>query len=252
MCMVGTVSGVCKSIVTGKRDRRIIPIYCGKWSCHTCRDRKAKRTLARALNGGIVLRGKQDGFRDKYNYKLLTLTAPGKEWREKHSKPEALALLQEGFQKVIKALRHSGKFDFLRVVEAQKDGFPHFHVLLAGPGIRRKEVLRDIVRLWGERYGFGFVKMNALKSGTSIEKAISYCLKYLFKEPMTLPKRKRLFTASQGALAPAEKKHTWEQAIFRMGTTVEYVVTKVLGFTARETDFTGDSWAIPYFETCPF
>lgn len=253
-CQVGTISGICTCNVDKAQSRKVIAIYCQRWKCPKCRDRKAKRVLARALNGGIVQQAKKEGFRDQYNFKLLTLTCPGQEYRDKTNISQAYQDLQEGYAKLVKALRKRGWFDYLRVVEAQRDGFPHFHVLLAGEGIRRKEILLEIVKLWNGLYGLGFIKINALKHITSIEKAVKYVLKYLFKEPMKLEARKRLYAASKNALAKNQKKTTWSSVVFRMNTSLEYVVEKVLGFTQGQGEYSEDMWEFRYeaIEGVPF
>ena len=231
-CSVGTVSGTWKECSTGIEGRSVHTIHCGKWICEECRKRKAKRAMARALTGGIAQQAKVNGFREEYNFKLLTLTCPGIAYREQTSKDEAYKELQSGYTKLVKALRHRGWFDYLRVCEPQRDCYPHFHVLLVGIGIRRKQILAEIVKLWNGIYGLGYIKINALRRGEGggIIKAIKYLLKYLFKGPYQGDEiQVRIFSASRGALGVFVKDKVWAAVRFRPHTSVEYVVRQILG-----------------------
>jgi hypothetical protein len=254
-CAVGTVSGEWIERKTGVEGRSVFNIHCGKWICEDCRKRKAKKVMARALKGGLVEKCRENGYREEYNYKLLTLTCPGHEYRMKTSKDDAYKDLQEGYTKLVKALRHRGWFEYLRVVEPQQDGFPHFHVLLVGHGIRRKEILQEIVKLWSGIYGLGFIKLNALKRGEGhgIENAIKYVLKYLFKGPYQGEKvRMRVYATSKGAMAKWEKMSLWFNATFRANTSVEFVVRNILGMEVDNGHVTGneegeiESWEVRY------
>lgn len=181
-------------------------INCGSWECPYCRDRKAKEVMARALKGRIVEMAKRAGFREQYNFKFLTLTLPGKDFREKHTIEESLRMMSEVFHDLISELRTKrGAFDYLRVIEAQSDGYPHYHVLLVGEAIAPKQVLDDIERVWCREAGLGFVKINQVKAAGGdnggIASAIKYCLKYLFKASPTF-KRTRRYTSSRGGIEP--------------------------------------------------
>ena len=143
-------------------ESRVIP--CGKWSCPVCRKVKARALMARALKGSIVEEAKTAGFREAYNYKLLTLTCPGKEYRDRKRPEEAAKEMRDAFKKMIDVMRAEvGMFGYLRVMEAHQSGYPHYHVLLVGPAISGKWVLRWIESLWRDRYHMGFVKMNVIR-----------------------------------------------------------------------------------------
>ena len=114
----------------------------------------AKKVLARAYKGRLVVESEKAG---KYYYKLLTLTCPGKEYREKYTPTEVLHKMTKDWHKLITALKKRGRIDYLRVVEAQKDGYPHFHVLIFGRAIAPRDTLGVITKLWA-KYGGGFVR----------------------------------------------------------------------------------------------
>ncbi len=66
--------------------------------------------------------------------------------------------MNHNYHKLIRALKKRyGHFHYLKVVEPHGDGFPHFHVLLVGPGIAPKAVLQTIRDLWVDKYGMGNV-----------------------------------------------------------------------------------------------
>lgn len=188
----------------GRYEANSVPLFCNRWICSRCGKFKRKRLIARAFNGRIV--EPVPGFRSKYGHKLLTLTVPGKAYRAVNTPETALADLNEKWAKLVKVLRkHRGQFDYLKVVELQRDGFPHLHVLLRGTTIADKSILKDIRYYWEELYGMGNVDITYLKSQPP-QRMILYILKYLTKMPAHLPKRKRVFVSSRGALAPSSKQ----------------------------------------------
>jgi len=192
-------------------------LSCNQWSCPECRERKAKTLMARAMKGRIVARAKKEGFREKYNYKMLTLTAPGKEWRSVITAHETGLIMRDAFRKMVDRMRkHLGEFDYLRVQELQRDGYPHYHVILVGDGIAAKWVLSWIECMWREDYQMGFVKLNVLRGNDQgVAQAVKYVLKYLFKKPQELPAL-RLFANSSGAIErTGEKDKVWFEGHFR-------------------------------------
>ena len=190
-------------------------VPCKSWLCDYCRPKNLKKLRARIFNSQMVKDYKMKGFRDKYAQKFLTLTCPGYEFRSMCSPLQAYEQMVKAFDKLVRALKRKwGNFRFIRVVEPQQDGFPHFHVVLVGKSISKKEILKDIENLWRNKYGMGFVRLNVITE--SLEHAIRYITKYLSKNPHSMGKNKRIFTASRGALQPIEKK-TWIKKEFFVG-----------------------------------
>lgn len=180
-----------------------IPIRCNKWSCAVCGPFKFKRLYARALNGPIAQ--PVDGFRPEYTHKLLTLTCPGEAYRAVNSPETALEDMNYKWNKLVRALqKRLGKFKYLKVVEEQRDGYPHFHIILCGGVIAPKDILGNIRHLWTELYGMGNVDIQKKKS-SSPKDMVKYALKYIAKNPPELPKGKRLYSSSRGALCPVVK-----------------------------------------------
>ena len=210
--------------------------------------------MARALNGNLLQVSKVNGFRDKYNFKLLTLTCPGKEYREEYTTWDAYQEMMKAFQDLVKAMRQTlGKdFLFFRVVENQQDGFPHFHVILSGKAIAPRWVLRYIENLWRARYGEGFVKLNKVRSP---ERAVAYVLKYLFKNPADFGEGNhfRLHSASQNTLDPVWKSdRIWHGVIVQWGSSSLDAVAYRLDVEARVEEGQ-EYWEYkPPLQGCPF
>lgn len=210
---IGTFAGVYLDMDKAKHVgiRSLLP--CGSWTCPYCRQRNLKRLQYRVFEGEI-----SKGSENIFGQKFLTLTCPGKEYRDTYTPLEAHEEMQKNFAKLIKALkkRHGGFF-YLKVVEKHKSGYPHIHVLLSGTAIAHKEVKEEIESLWCHRYGMGFVWIVLIKKG--FRAGIKYITKYLVKDLSNEPaenyghiqsmgKYKRIFTASKGALVKIEKKKT--------------------------------------------
>jgi len=197
MCAIGTMKGRYRNKKTGETGVGVLPIACGKWQCEECRTVKARAIMARSMNGLIAQAAQEAGFREQYNFKTLALTYGGREMRERYTREEAAIQMRDAFRKLILFLRkHLGWFDYIRVTEDQKDGYPHYHVILAGPNIAPKWVLQMIEDAWRGEYGMGFVKLHKIYT---VEKAIKYVLKYLFKEP-AIYEGLRIFSSSKGSL----------------------------------------------------
>lgn len=179
---------------------------CNSFSCPECAPKKASKVKERVFTGDLF---KNANNLDKYGSKFVTLTLPGKEYREKHTPGQGLGDLNSNFHKLTTSLRRIyGKVDYFRVYEPHKDGFPHFHVLFVGPGIRPKSFKDTLERLWCDLYGMGFVKVNIIRG---FEHGIRYLTKYLTKGLEPIKKYQRIFSSSRGALAPVikGKKVVW-------------------------------------------
>ena len=183
-------------------------IPCKKWSCKDCAPTKVKFFKKRLYNGAIMEFVNRKGFRpSKYAFKMLTLTYPGQDYRKRYSPAEALEQMNKAWEKLRKAMtKRWGKFHYLKVTEKQRDGYPHFHILIVGHAIATKKVLDQIRELWVFKYGMGpQLDLQVLKGG--LKAGITYVMKYFTKGMEPVADRKRVFTASQGALMKIEKPH---------------------------------------------
>lgn len=187
------------------------PIRCNSWTCPVCAPLKKRALWHRFQNGTI-----SEKTTKVYGRKFLTLTAPGKAFRALYNPEEAYNIMAYHFSNLMRNLRHKyGHFDYMRVAEPQKDGTPHFHVLLVGDNIAPKEILKDIEYHWCESYRMGHVKLNKVpfKDGNH---AMNYILKYITKSQVGFGRYKRIFTASKDALAKV-KKVEWDSVKIHLG-----------------------------------
>jgi len=221
--------GIFRGVYEGEDGRRFRahPIDCGSWSCPVCGSRKARRIYARAMAGDIA---KEQG---SYSHKLLTLTVPGAEYRATHSIRQAYNEGSAALTGLIKFLRyHYGQFAYLRVCELQKDGFPHWHVILVGDAIAPKDLLKDIVRYWRVQRGMGFVKLNRIPEA-GMKKALGYVLKYLFKAAGAdwgqEMKGARRYQGSREMLGPVKgkEKKVWVHEKLELGQVGRFIGVEV-------------------------
>jgi len=182
-------------------------LRCNSWECDFCRPKKIKELRKRLYNSEMMEDYRINGFRDKFSQKFLTLTCPGKVFRETYTPLEAYEIMSHCYDKLTRALKKkNGDYKFLKVCEKHKDGFPHFHVVMIGENIAKKDILDEIKELWCLKYGLGYVKMNIITN--SPVHAIRYITKYLTKGVESMGKGKKIFTASRGALEK-KKKFDW-------------------------------------------
>lgn len=189
-------------------------LACNSWKCPVCNPRKVKNLRRRILKGRITQYCDQkDGFRSpksKYLVKMITLTCPGKEYREKYSPGEVDKMMKDDFNRLLTAFRKEyGKdFEYFLAVEPQRDGYPHFHVIMVGRAVVDRSVYWFIRRLWNEKYGQGFVDVQ-WRDVKNIKHAVLYVTKYLTKCPVPMRKYMRVFTNSRSALEPKGKAPFW-------------------------------------------
>lgn len=192
-----------------------VQLPCNSWDCPVCNGKKIAQVRARIFNGSIYESAKKNGYRDKYHQKFLTLTVPGADYRRVKTPEQALEDMNKYFNLLRTAMRKKfGYFAYFRILEKQRDGFPHFHVLLSGENISGKQVLEYIENLWRKVYNMGFVRLNVITK--DLQHGIRYATKYLTKKDkvkkdrLNIKRYARLFSASKGALQPMKKKKKYD------------------------------------------
>lgn len=133
-------------------------LRCKTWRCKRCGPKKVRRTIA------IIQAGMAAGF-----IRFATFTAPGDEdptasFREATTRWKRLRLRIE---------RRWGKFEYFIVVEPQKRGHAHLHVLIRGPRYLPQRQLAAMAR----ECGFG--RVADIKQGH--RRLAGYLAKYLTK-----------------------------------------------------------------------
>lgn len=214
-------------------------IPCKRWDCPICGPRRVRLLRARVWNGLLINR---PDAQKKYAQKFLTLTFPGQARRDAliaefgdDAPKAAYEEMSIAFHKLIRALKKRfGEFHYLRVVEPQRDGFPHFHVLLVGASVIPKKILGASRALWWKKYALGSVHIRAKKPFESLRHAVNYILKYITKKIRPVGKHKRVFTAAQGALEKM-KKQKWNRVEVFLGC-VDHDIHEQLIMEIGETD----------------
>jgi hypothetical protein len=208
---VGFFSGITldnKKIIAGT-------LCCNSWTCPACQEKLKKKLFKRILQGSMSKEAVS-----RYGMKFLTLTYPGRLYRENKEPAEMYNEMAVAFHKMIRALKKRyGNFHYFRVCEPQKDRTPHFHVMLVGNNIIPKSILESVENLWRSKYCMGFVRINAVKFNNN-KHAINYMLKYITKDIVKPGKYKRIFTASRNSLL---KKHNmeWSRMKLCIGRTTD-------------------------------
>lgn len=229
----GYFAGSCLSEDRTRLKHMKRQLRCNSWSCSFCNPLKLRETRARIFKGDLLDQVQpRDGFRfNPYIVKMFTFTVPGAWFRGKYSPEEADILAKKNFNKLITMVRkHYGKdFHYLLVMEPQRDGFPHYHVLMAGEAIVPKSIYGFISDLWFKKYCMGFVWVSASKFENPSH-AVRYITKYLTKRQKPIRRCGRVFTSSRGALKPRPKKPFWinkSVTLGKLGHKERYSETKI-------------------------
>jgi hypothetical protein len=120
-------------------------------------------------------------------------------------------------------LKRYGRFEFLCVLEVQKSGRPHLHVLVSGiPYISHS----DLSEIW-QKYGGGYVWIKSINSNVN---ALWYVLKYVNKTILGKDKvyasilfasNKRMFSMSQNLLTKLNIRRNYKTQGWKFDGTVD-------------------------------
>lgn len=181
----------------GRYDKKVL-LGCHNWSCPVCSKHNAYKLKKKTINAfkAHIHGCDTKGFRLGYFVKFLTLTVPGKDYRAFTTPEDAEVQLKKAFNKLMRALKKTlGGFEYLWVMEAQKDGYPHLHVVMIGKAIAPRSVLEHVKVLWERKYGMGFAWIK--KTNGSVEGLASYITKYMTKELGSGKKGNRVYSMSR-------------------------------------------------------
>ena len=183
-------------------ETRFIRVNCKSWGCSYCGPRRAKRykRAIRATAEALQLR------------RFITLTLDPKK-----IKGDPVHYLNSTFAKLRVYLRRDYRVapQFIRILEFQKNGNPHFHILI--DRYIRQAWLKSA---WMAVGGGSFVDIRHV----DVHRVSRYLSKYLTKELlMSAPARCRRVTASRGIkLLPKSVTHTtWELIKLPISTLLE-------------------------------
>ena len=177
---------------TSGNEAGVYPLRCKRWGCKVCGPRKAKATMARVRAGmrlGTV--------------RFFTLTSPSGEDHQ-----ASYAAFPKRWKRFYMRLeRRFGRIEYLAVVEPQKRGAAHVHVVYRGSYIPQRVLARLAVES-----GFGPIADIRLSN----PRLMSYLAKYLTKEladPSVAPPRYfRRVRYSKGWCVWVRRSgpHTWD------------------------------------------
>ncbi len=138
----------------------VLFVGCKQWHCPVCGRHLARRYAAIA-QAGCALANER--------VRLLTLTC-GREPVER-----AWGELQARWRKLHKRLarRAGGRLAYFLVVERQRRGHPHLHVLLRDSGYLPRPILRKAAR----ECGFGYCDVRLVEPGEVVGRVATYMLK---------------------------------------------------------------------------
>lgn len=162
---------------------RPVPSWCGKWNCHSCGPRKARRLRARIAQ--------------THPTRFLTLTLRADPSR---SAQELLALANHAWSILWRRFRRrfpSSQLGYAKIVELTRAGTPHLHILVECPFVPQ----RWIAAQWRELTGSFIVDIRAIKSRRMMA---NYLTSYLTKA-LDVPAGHRKWSASAHWVPPAPK-----------------------------------------------
>ncbi len=200
----------------------MIAIRCKRWGCRHCGERKI-------IHFGHRVTGAEPN-------RLITLTVDTK----LYEKP------REAYDKTRRALtqlatrlrRKHGEFEYFRVLETTKKGWPHYHLVVRSDYIPQK----TISTLWAELTGATIVDVRTIKKPSHVYK---YIIKYLGKQTHVPWTNRRLswsrnFFKDDGF----QKGPSLDMAMqeWKDSTPEEFLFDEFQGVTL--TEFSRDCWII--------
>lgn len=177
-CPNGTIA------VTADRAVKLIPAFCGSWSCSQCGPRKARR-----LRGRIARTNPS---------RFLTLTlkpSPGQ------TASQLLAIANRAWSILWRRIRRRfphARLGYAKIIELTKAGTPHLHILVESPYIPQTWISAQ----WRELTGSYIVDIRKVGSRRAL---VGYLTAYLTKA-MEVPKGHRKWSASARWVPPEEEK----------------------------------------------
>lgn len=167
------MANVCAgwSLVNDSNDeRKVVQMFCKRWGCPTCNNRRRKELIARIFSGAPQ--------------RWMTLTYDAK---RPGSPDEHFAELRAAFNQLQKRIRRkwpANRFEYMAVAEATIKGEPHLHIAFRGPWIPQ-QWLSDTM---AELIGAPFVDIQWLHGR---KHTLAYIAKYVGKKPHQFGTHKR-------------------------------------------------------------
>jgi hypothetical protein len=181
-CCPHASSLTCRELETGLP--AIIAIPCRRWGCKFCGQRKAFQLAIRCELAKPT--------------RLITLTIDPKRWITPKDAYDGTRRKVADFAKNLRKRLHG--FEYFRVLEATKKGWPHYHFVARCSYIPQAEVSR----VWAEMTGAPIVDIRAINQNTNVFK---YILKYLCKQQHVPWTNRRVAWSKSFFPKPEEHEH---------------------------------------------
>lgn len=171
----------------------VIAVTCKRWGCRYCGQKNSVNLASRVTLA-------------KPN-KLITLTVnPAAYNTPREAFNETRRKLSE-LSKIIR--KENGEFEYLRVLEVTKKGWPHYHLVARSPYIKQKW----ISSVWNGLTGAPIVDIRQIKK---VDHVYSYVMKYLCKQTY-IPWTNRRISWSKKFFPPKEK---WTKGLWKLTNKV--------------------------------
>ncbi len=200
----------------------VIQIRCKRWGCRHCGERKITHFAWRCD--------------DAKPNRLITLTVANKMW-------ETPRLAYDGVkgkvtQLAIRLRRTFGEFEYFKVLEVTKKGWPHFHLVVRSEYIPHA----TISDIWSQLTGAHIVDVRKLKKSRDV---YFYVCKYLAKQKY-IPWTNRRVSWSRNFFPPNEFKGGDALQLTEIGWNEEHPseVMRKFGNRAYFTTYSNDCWLI--------
>jgi len=156
-------------------------LYCRSWRCEMCRPVRSKQLVAQAIRG-------------KAN-KFLTLTVSAASGPNPIARCKALIGAWRKMRRALEEQFQIPRLEFMAVVEAQKSGEPHLHILMRAPYIEQRWISE-----------FMAVEIGApicwIEEVGDKKKLANYVAKYCGKDPHRFGTCKRYWQSKAWDLEP--------------------------------------------------
>lgn len=187
---------------------RAFSLRCKSWHCSYCRPMRRKRLVRLAMSGEPTT--------------FLTLTSKLEPGEFAADKARTMIAAWRKLRDRIKAKWRYDRLEYLVVLEATKQGWPHLHILMRSKYIPQAWLSEQ----WRDLTGAHIVDIRRIDGARG---AAAYVSKYVGKEPHHYGTLKRYFRSQRWERNPTKKpdQTEWRNA------TVEEINCTVVWFIAR-------------------
>lgn len=212
-----------------------IPLPCKKWSCRYCAEIKVNQ-LARRTE-------------EAQPNRLLTLTVDTKLWDDPRAAFDGTRRKVSELAKKVR--RDYSEFEYLRVTELTRGGWPHYHLLVRSPYLPQPK----IKSIWKDLTGATIVDLRKVQNKLD---TFFYLVKYLSKLHQ-IEWTERHVSYTKSFFPPKEKKEESKLGLVE-GKVIETHPADLIAIQYRHATLVQIAWGVytlqraegfPELETCP-